>query len=76
MAYSNLPTQKYQRFVKCSFIDLKKAFDTVDHSILCKKLDHYGIRHLLGLIKSYLTCHGQFSRVNGVDSKIGNIERS
>ena len=37
------------------FIDLAKAFDTIDHSILLSKLQRYGIRGLpLKLIQSYI----------------------
>ena len=58
-----------------AFIDLKKAFDTVDHNILCKKLELYGLQQReLSWFKSYLSNRKQFCRVNGVDSRIGDIE--
>ena len=56
------------------FVDLKKAFDTVDHQILCGKLESYGVlQRELAWFGSYLSNRVQYCRVNGVDSQIENI---
>ena len=52
------------------FIDLKKAFDTVDHSILLKKMEHYGIKNSSNnWFKSYLSDREQFVTINGIESE-------
>ena len=49
--------------------DLSKAFNTVGHVILLKKLHNYVIMgHVLDLIKSYLSDRFQCVSVNGVTS--------
>ena len=56
------------------FIDLAKAFDTVNHEILLKKLDFIGIKgNLLKLLKNYLCNRKQSTTVNNRTSKYRNI---
>jgi hypothetical protein len=51
------------------FINLKKAFDTVDHGILLEKLKHYGVRgEVLRLLGSYLEDRFQYVVYNGGES--------
>uniref|UniRef100_A0A8C6SXY0 Reverse transcriptase domain-containing protein n=1 Tax=Neogobius melanostomus TaxID=47308 RepID=A0A8C6SXY0_9GOBI len=51
------------------FLDLKKAFDTVDHKILLTKLSHFNFSEkAINWMKSYLTNRMQCVVVNGVKS--------
>ena len=57
------------------FIDLEKAFDTVNHKILCDKLNFYGLRgNANKLIKSYLSDRRQYVSINGFDSEVKNVD--
>lgn len=52
------------------FLDLEKAFDTVQHEALLAKLYHYGIRGLMyNWLSNYLHDRCQYTVVNGVASE-------
>ena len=56
------------------FLDLCKAFDTVDHGILLSKLSIYGIQNkALDWFKSYLHNRTQYCRVNSATSSTRKI---
>ena len=57
------------KIVSGIFIDLEKAFDTVNHKILLSKLEHYGIRGLtLKWLNSYLDNRKQYVFLSGESS--------
>ena len=62
------------KYVGTVFVDLKKAFHTVDHNILLQKLNYHGVQELaLKWFEFYLSNRKQFTRIDGVDSSIQKI---
>ena len=69
--YVNIDKGKFTAMI---FIDLKKAFDTVDHQILLNKMHNYGIDGLEHQwFSSYLDNCRQFCKVKGVCSDPADI---
>ena len=59
------------------YLDLQKAFDTVNYDISLKKLEYYGIRGTpLNWFKSYLNNRKQFTKVNDLTSSSQIVECS
>ena len=62
--FDNINNNQYTALL---FLDLKKAFDTVNHEISINKMDHYGIRGTAKtLFTSVLTKRDQYVSINNV----------
>ena len=59
------------KFCARVFVDLKKAFDTVDHHILVQRLEHYGIRGVANeWFSSYVKNRAQFASIGNAKDKV------
>lgn len=57
------------------FVDVSKAFDSIDHTILLRKLLHYGVRGVAySWFENYLSNRRQFVQSNNVSSNLHHIQ--
>ena len=69
--HDTMKTNLDRRLYSCDvFIEVKKAFDTVDHSVLLNKLHHYGFRGVINnWSSSYLRTEHRRHRLDRTSPK-------
>ena len=74
--YEKLLHNLDNRLSTCAiFLDLAKAFDSVNHTILIRKLNKYGVRgNALKILTSYMNNRSQFVSINNYESERSLIE--
>jgi len=73
--HENLLQNLDKKLISCAvFLDLRKAFDSVNHAILLTKLEHYSVRgNALKLIQSYLSNRKQYVQGGNIKSSLNSI---
>ena len=55
-----------KKYSGCIFVDFSRAFDSIDHNILAKKLEMYGLDIMpQKFMREYMSCREQTTIVNG-----------
>jgi len=66
-----------KQYIKGYMLDLTKAFDLVNHSVLFSKLEQCGLRgKILGWLKSYLQNRKQFVELETIGNTISSVQSS
>ena len=79
-ALNNTVTSMYQGFESGfyglgTFIDLAKAFDSIDKDILIRKLEFYGVKSIqLEWFKSYFDSRKQYTAYQSASSEVSGLE--
>ena len=73
--YENILQNLDKKLISCTvFVDLRKAFDSVIHSILSTKLEHYGVRgNAFKLIQFYLSNRKLYVQGGNIQSSWSSI---
>ena len=70
--YNNI---KQGRLGGVAFLDLKKAFDTIEHKIMLNKLSDLNVSYkVIRWFASYLECHTQVTKISNTTSKPGSLD--